>query len=108
MARLSTLKPRITASPAQRLATSTVSSNPEAEQRTRGRKWMDIRAKWFRTHPLCVQCERMGRVAEATELDHIIPLIDGGKDDASNMQGLCHDCHERKTSGEARIRARGW
>lgn len=31
------------------------------------------------------------------ELDHRIPLALGGKDDASNWQGLAIDCHATKT-----------
>lgn len=40
------------------------------------------------------------------ELDHIVPLVDGGGHDLDNMQTLCVPCHERKTSHEARERAR--
>lgn len=81
--------------------------NPEAEQRTRGRKWMTIRARWFREHPLCVACEAVGKVSAATRLDHVIPLIDGGKDDESNLQSLCIACHDAKTAEEAKARGRG-
>ena len=35
------------------------------------------------------------------ELDHIVPLIDGGSHEASNLQTLCTPCHKRKTAGEA-------
>jgi len=31
------------------------------------------------------------------EVDHIIPLKDGGKHLISNMQLLCYDCHMKKT-----------
>jgi 5-methylcytosine-specific restriction endonuclease McrA len=39
------------------------------------------------------------------ELDHIIPLIDGGSHDDENLQSLCTPCHTRKTAEEARARA---
>jgi hypothetical protein len=39
-------------------------------------------------------------------LDHIVPLIDGGAHDESNMQTLCVDCHKAKTAREATERAR--
>jgi len=38
------------------------------------------------------------------ELDHIVPLIDGGGHGLDNLQTLCVPCHERKTSREARER----
>jgi 5-methylcytosine-specific restriction endonuclease McrA len=39
------------------------------------------------------------------ELDHIVPLIDGGSHDDENLQTLCTPCHTRKTAAEARVRA---
>jgi 5-methylcytosine-specific restriction endonuclease McrA len=35
------------------------------------------------------------------ELDHIVPLIDGGGHELSNLQTLCTPCHKRKTTAEA-------
>ena len=35
------------------------------------------------------------------ELDHVVPLIDGGGHDLANLQTLCSPCHQRKTSAEA-------
>ena len=49
-------------------------------------------------NPLCVMCERDGRVTLATEVDHIHALVNGGKDERDNMQGLCHECHASKTA----------
>lgn len=42
-------------------------------------------------------CNSAGRVREATELDHVIPLHKDGADDETNLQGLCAECHEAKT-----------
>jgi hypothetical protein len=39
------------------------------------------------------------------ELDHRIPLIDGGGHGDDNLQTLCTPCHTRKTASEARERA---
>lgn len=39
------------------------------------------------------------------ELDHIVPLIDGGTHDDDNLQTLCTPCHTTKTADEARERA---
>lgn len=39
------------------------------------------------------------------ELDHIVPLIDGGGHEDDNLQSLCTPCHSEKTAQEARTRA---
>jgi 5-methylcytosine-specific restriction protein A len=39
------------------------------------------------------------------ELDHIVPLIDGGGHELANLQTLCAPCHKSKTAAEARTRA---
>jgi 5-methylcytosine-specific restriction endonuclease McrA len=39
-----------------------------------------------------------GKVTLATELDHIQALENGGKDEPSNRQGLCAECHKVKTA----------
>ena len=40
------------------------------------------------------------------ELDHIVPLVDGGSHDLGNLQTLCTPCHKRKTAREAGERRR--
>ena len=77
-----------------------------ATPRTRGRKWMERRAAWLREHPMCVMCEMQGFVTAAEEVDHIVPLWDGGADDESNYQSLCKPCHSDKTAREAGHRAK--
>lgn len=42
----------------------------------------------------------VGRISGATEVDHRVPLKQGGTDDRQNLQGLCHDCHAAKTKAE--------
>lgn len=37
----------------------------------------------------------------ATELDHVVPVSQGGTDDRANVQGLCTDHHRDKTQGES-------
>jgi len=38
------------------------------------------------------------------ELDHVVPLADGGGHALANLQTLCTPCHARKTASEARAR----
>lgn len=48
-------------------------------------------------NPICAICDE----EPAMELDHIIPLHEGGdQDDESNLQGICIPCHEIKTARE--------
>lgn len=67
-------------------------------ERIRGRKLQRIRAAHFKANPLCVMCFKAGRVAVATDLDHIIALTNGGTNDPENFQGLCEPCHVTKTN----------
>ena len=81
--------------------------------RVGSRQWRRIRAAVLQRQPLCVHCLRVGRHREADEVDHIRPRHKGGGDEAHNLQGLCVDCHERKTAQEARIHVKpcerhGW
>jgi 5-methylcytosine-specific restriction enzyme A len=46
---------------------------------------------------LCVHCQAKGLTKQAEELDHIIPLFKGGSNEAENLQGLCKECHLKKT-----------
>ena len=39
------------------------------------------------------------------ELDHVVPLIDGGTHDLSNLQTLCVPCHRKKSARENSERA---
>lgn len=76
----------------------------DATKRITGRTLQRLRERLFSAEPLCAECSRQGRVAEATERDHIIPLSEGGEDIESNVQGLCLSCHEAKSKAE-RLRA---
>lgn len=59
------------------------------------------RAALRRCHGIC---EMHGRycTGKATEVDHIIPLFEGGADDLSNLRGVCHECHYIKSRAENR------
>lgn len=83
-------------------------------RRIRGRKLQERNARLAARYPLCVHCQEQGRIAEATEWDHIVPLHKGGQDIEKNLQGLCHDCHAVKTAQDMgyelkpRIGVDGW
>lgn len=72
------------------------------DKRVTGRRLQAIRADHFARFPLCVRCAAKSppRVSLATQLDHTVALEHGGKDTASNRQGLCDECHKDKTAEE--------
>jgi 5-methylcytosine-specific restriction protein A len=88
--------------------------NKSGSNRIRGRKLQEIRKRHFEQFPLCVDCQKQGRINIATELDHIIALTNGGTDADDNRQGLCSECHAAKTARDMgykerlAISADGW
>jgi 5-methylcytosine-specific restriction protein A len=77
-----------------------------ADERGYDARWRRYRVAYLAAHPLCVLCERAGRVTAAEEIDHIIPR--SVKPylfwEPTNHQGLCRVCHRAKTAQEARSR----
>jgi 5-methylcytosine-specific restriction protein A len=74
-----------------------------ALKRERGATNQRTRERHFMRDPLCVRClEKNPPVTRLwTQLDHIVPLINGGTNDDSNRQGLCDECHAAKSATEA-------
>ena len=54
----------------------------------------------------CYTCQVCGRVdpGPGLEVDHIVPLHLGGKEDDSNRHVLCHSCHKEKSEKEQKTR----
>lgn len=66
-----------------------------------GRPWRRLRERILkRDQYLCVSCRARGKLTEATEVDHRVPLAQQGDDAESNLQSLCADCHQAKTIAE--------
>lgn len=53
-----------------------------------------------RQRGICAACGSMHNPVPARELDHIVPLAQGGTHDDRNLQGLCRSCHQTKTARE--------
>ena len=56
--------------------------------------------------PFGIHAQRR-EVIPSTDADHIVRLEDGGGWGLENGQGLCAECHGRKTAGETRAKPRG-
>jgi 5-methylcytosine-specific restriction protein A len=64
-----------------------------------------MRVSFLNQHPLCVVCERFGRLIDARVVDHVVPIKQGGERfAATNLQSLCIRCHNRKTVTERAAR----
>jgi len=63
-------------------------------------KWAKARKTFLNHHPLCIECDRKGRITPATVVDHITPHRGDQKLfwDTDNWQPLCASCHGSKTA----------
>lgn len=68
----------------------------------RSAAWQKAARAFLALNPLCADCEELGLVELATDVDHIKPHRGDLRIfwDRSNWRGLCHSCHSRKTARE--------
>lgn len=69
-----------------------------------GRPWRRTREEVLKRDSYLCQCEdckRLKRVRPAHEVDHVVPLAQGGTDSLSNLAAINHDCHRVKTLRES-------
>lgn len=71
-------------------------TRPSPKERGYTGVWRQIRARILDRDPVCKACG----LSDSTDVDHIVPRREGGTEDDSNLQGLCHPCHSRKTAIE--------
>ena len=77
----------------------TLYARESATQRGYDGRWRKARERFLRAHPLCVVCQREGRLTPATVVDHIIPHR-GNQQlfwDESNWAPMCKPHHDQKT-----------
>lgn len=67
-------------------------------ERLRGRRAVAQRKRRLEAEPLCRDCKSAGIIRASSVPDHIIPLAQGGTDDALNIRCLCADCHKVRTA----------
>ena len=76
-----------------------------ANRRGYDSRWYRLRNWYITKHPVCVECLKVGIVRPTEEVDHIVPIADGGPVyDVDNLQALCRQCHGRKTSRDIATR----
>ena len=65
--------------------------------------WRATRLAYLKDNPVCEHHRMQGYVRAASEVDHIIPIAEGGEAfESINLQALCKSCHSRKTLEEMR------
>lgn len=69
-----------------------------------GYKWQKARERFLRNNPLCVYCERAGRVELAGVVDHKTPHRGNAELfwTEANWQSLCKPCHDGAKAREER------
>lgn len=60
-----------------------------------GAAWRRLRALVLAEQPTCAECAKHGWIEMATDVDHADN--DPSNNDRSNLVGLCHSCHSRRT-----------
>lgn len=70
--------------------------------------WRRLRRSFISRNPLCQHCLDRGLIRKADVVDHIIERKDDDslRLNSSNLQSLCHRCHNNKTQDEKRARER--
>lgn len=98
MAKLPTLKSRLSPVEGRKLSTTNTS-----ERRMTGSRLQARRLRLWTASPTCAVCGRVVEYPGGFELDHCVPLHQGGADTDDNCQILCcgpDGCHHRKTVAE--------
>ena len=66
---------------------------------TNSKRWKAIRAQVLAEQPLCLMCQKLGRIEPAVDVDHIDN--DSHNQARDNLQGLCREHHAAKSFAEA-------
>jgi 5-methylcytosine-specific restriction endonuclease McrA len=103
--KLQTLKPTLAKLNGNRF--KTLEAKAGTTERIRGRAWMETRQKIALAHGYrCVDCGLIWR-SHIDQIDHIIPLEQGGSNDDKNLAPRCDECHNIKTISENKMRHNG-
>ncbi|MFP3564704.1 HNH endonuclease [Paraburkholderia sp. SIMBA_030] len=101
--KLQTLQPRVRAQTLSRVPM--LEAKAGTTPRIRGRQWVKTRQRIAVEQQFT--CQRCGLAwfPWRDQVDHDVPLEQGGSNDDENLNLLCDDCHKAKTAQEASARA---
>ena len=101
MAALKTLKNRLAIKPTHTVRV--LEAKAGTTERIRGDTWMKVRRRVLLAGGYaCVDC---GLVNASNEIDHDVPLEQGGSNDDANLRIRCLVCHKAKSAREAGLRS---
>ena len=99
---MKTLQPRI------RTLDVRIAKAGTGTKRLTGNSRYAVVKRFARENPqVCAACQKVGLVSFGDDLDHIVPLWQGGSESDSNRQWLCRAHHKEKTAEEAKLRSYG-
>lgn len=110
--RLKTLKPRLgelKTSSLKVISADSWRAGKTSTERGYGYRWQQARLVHLRDNPLCVYCQREGRVTAASVVDHIV-AHQGDETlmwDRANWQSLCQPHHDGQKKREEARGSRG-
>lgn len=99
---MKTLKPKLKSINTAKL--KTLEAKAGSTIRERGGSWTAKRQRVALSYGYRCACCKEVWVSSRDEIDHIIPLEQGGSNDESNLQSLCINCHKEKSLKESKIR----
>lgn len=80
--------------PADRVIRAAEPVRPQTASRGYDHLWRKTSERYRRKHPFCRFCEQVGRQRLCDDVDHIIPIDDGGdRLKLENLQPVCRPCH---------------
>lgn len=74
-----------------------------------GKKWLKLRDKYLKEHPLCERCLLAGRAQVAEHVHHKIELNEDNYKNPmialneENLEALCFDCHRKEHHNASEI-----
>jgi 5-methylcytosine-specific restriction protein A len=69
----------------------------------RGRRLQELRRQVFAEQPVCAICAttRPWHLQDmSADLDHVVPVSQGGTDERDNVRGVCRQHHAEKSARE--------
>lgn len=80
-------------------------ADPERGKRVKlyhSKKWLMTRKAVLARDPICTDGTVCGGKRLSSEVDHIVPLSQGGAEyDLANLRGICSGCHALKSGRES-------